>query len=183
MGQNSRRPDWIEKLVIGIAVPAMGYLFYETTQLGYRVSKLEGQFETFMALRSEVQALRQDVGSIQSDIKGIGPPRIRITEVPAAGQGPDSQGVIGGKVEGVEDTTALKVVLYAHTDKWYVQPDTTQPLTPIERDGSWRSTTYPGSEYAALLVKPEFHPLAQSQSLPTGSDVLSRDVAQARKNP
>jgi hypothetical protein len=173
---------WFEILLIAVLIPSAGYLFVELAQLGNRISKLEGSFQTFMELRSQLQTLRQDVGTIQSDISDLRAQKILITRVPVAGAGPDSQGIIGGKVEGIKDPNAYKVVLYVRTDKWYVQPHTAQPFTPVESDGSWSASIHLGSEYVALLVRPSFQPPAQSDSLPAfGKDVLSVARAAARK--
>lgn len=50
---------------------------------------------------------------------------------------------------------------------WYVQPLAAQPFTRIHSNSTWRNTTHPGAEYAALLVEPGFHPQQTVLSLPT----------------
>jgi len=95
--------------------------------------------------------------------------------VPPSGGGPDSQGDIAGDVEGVTNPEALKVVLYVHTDRWYVQPLADSPYTDIAKDGKWSSWTHLGRRYAALLVLPSYHPEEKPLSLPpVGGDVLAK---------
>ena len=55
--------------------------------------------------------------------------KVEFTQVPKAGKGSDSQGNIAGVVKGIAKPEQYKVVLYARTDWWYVQPQTIDPLT------------------------------------------------------
>ncbi|MGH9846572.1 MAG: sensor histidine kinase, partial [Blastocatellia bacterium] len=59
------------------------------------------------------------------------------------------------------------VVLYARSGAWYVQPFTDQPFTKIQPDSTWKNSTHLGTEYAALLVEPGYHPEARLDVLPT----------------
>lgn len=103
-------------------------------------------------------------------------PRIIFTEVPGPGEGPNSRGNIAGRVEGVESPQSLRIVVYSHTDKWYVQPLTASPKTAIDADGNWSNWTHLGYRYAALLVRPDFAPDDQSEDLPqVGGKVLARE--------
>ena len=107
-------------------------------------------------------------------------PKIEFTEVPKAGAGPDSQGNIAGLIKGIANPEQYKVVLYAHTDWWYVQPQTIDPLTDIGSDGSWGNWTHLGYRYAALVVRPSFQPEAKTKSLPrVGGDVIARSETAA----
>ena len=50
--------------------------------------------------------------------------------------------------------TTTKVVIYALTNEWYVQPFVDAPFTNIYADGSWTSSTNPWSSIVVLLVNP-----------------------------
>jgi hypothetical protein len=64
----------------------------------------------------------------------------------------------------------LRVVIYAYTDKWYVEPREAEPFTAIDSDGRWETETHLGTRYAALLVKLTFAPPAVSYDSPTRLD-------------
>jgi len=89
----------------------------------------------------------------------LGPERIRpeilITKVPPYDPvgGTLTRYEIEGVVKGAKDPATLQVVIYARTDYLYVQPLTTEPLTPIDRGGKWATWTHGGAKYAALLVR------------------------------
>ena len=95
-------------------------------------------------------------------------PAIKFTHVPPKDPGgPFSMGVITGQVNGPHE--GLKLVLYARNGrdrKWYVQPYIRQPFTTVLPDSSWNSATHLGTEYAALLVKPDYIHPAITGSLP-----------------
>jgi hypothetical protein len=62
-----------------------------------------------------------------------------------------------------------RVVIYAKTDIWYVQPFTESPLTTIDpATCSWESQTHPWDKLAIFLVPRNYDPLAtlSSQSCP-----------------
>jgi len=61
-------------------------------------------------------------------------------------------------VANIQDTTQNAVVLWAKTDRWYVQPSVADPYTYIQSDGSWSSFTYPWDRIVALLVDPSYVP-------------------------
>jgi hypothetical protein len=50
--------------------------------------------------------------------------------------------------------STAKIVIYALTNQWYVQPLVDAPFTTIQSDGSWTSSTYPWSVLVVLLVDP-----------------------------
>lgn len=52
----------------------------------------------------------------------------------------------------IPDTALYKVVLWAKTNVWYVQPTTIDPFTIVQSDGSWSNTTNPWDRMVALLV-------------------------------
>lgn len=61
------------------------------------------------------------------------------------------------------DLSRIKIVIYALTNQWYVQPLADAPFTNIAGDGSWKSTTSPWSKLVVLLVDPvTFTPMATS---------------------
>lgn len=111
--------------------------------------------------------------------RGLGAPRISITEVPPADAGEGGTlerigGVVRGRVEA-----GARVVVYAYSDgHWFVQPGGgAGSLTPIE-DRAWTATTHTGTKYAALLVAPGFDPPTAALSLPSDGGVLaSTEVA------
>jgi hypothetical protein len=94
-------------------------------------------------------------------------PKVDITLAPKCGDGADSQGNIEGTVTGLQSPENYKIVLYAHTDKWYVQPLGDSPLTEIGADGKWSNWTHLGGRYAALVVPASFSAPADTLALPT----------------
>jgi hypothetical protein len=110
-------------------------------------------------------------------------PRIEITNAPPKGGGPDSNGTIGGRVSGVKGKV-FRVVVFARTDKWYVQPFSDSPYTSIGDTGEWETATHLGNEYAALLVKESYKPPATTHLLPNLSDtVLAITTAPGKTEP
>ncbi|MCI0387824.1 MAG: sensor histidine kinase [Acidobacteria bacterium] len=71
---------------------------------------------------------------------------------------------IEGRVIGAR--SGQQIVLFARSGAWYVQPLTDQPFTKIQPDSTWRNSTHLGTEYAALLVEPEYRPPAMTNVLP-----------------
>ena len=104
-------------------------------------------------------------------------PALQLTEMPSRVEvtGPSEERQrIGGRVTGVLNPRLLKVVIYAHTNQWYVQPFTEQPFTELHADGSFAGETHNGDRYAVLVVQPAYQPPAQPNALPTsGGDVIA----------
>jgi hypothetical protein len=101
------------------------------------------------------------------------PPRITFTEVPrAALGGPIRTATIAGRVEGARPGD--RIVLFAKSGVWYVQPLRTNPFTGIDAQGRWRSTIHLGTEYAAMVVRENYRPPNTTAALP---DLSSRVVA------
>jgi hypothetical protein len=100
-------------------------------------------------------------------------PLIEFTKIPPAeAGGPDKLSVIEGRVAGARDDQQL--VLYARAGTWWIQPMADQPFTKIRSDSSWKTSTHLGTEYAALLVKTGYHPMAKMDELPgQGSGVVA----------
>jgi hypothetical protein len=98
---------------------------------------------------------------------GGAPPAIELTRVPPADAGgPDTRDVIEGRVTGARP--GQRIVLYARSQVWWVQPESRDPFTAIQPDSSFRNFTHLGTEYAALLVEPGFEPPMRSDALPDG---------------
>lgn len=108
-------------------------------------------------------------------------PAIAITTVPPRGEGPDRMELIAGTVSGV-DVSQCKVVVFAKTDTWYVQPTIAEPYTSVEPGGRWETDTHLGYEYAALLVRPSYKAPATVGALPAvGGNVLAFARVRARQ--
>jgi hypothetical protein len=76
-----------------------------------------------------------------------------------------------------------RVVLFAKSDVWWVQPLSGEPFTPIDSDLRWKNRTHFGTEYAALLVDGRFVPPAKLRELPTtGGSVLAVARAKGRES-
>jgi hypothetical protein len=103
-------------------------------------------------------------------------PTVEITTVPRCGEGPNRTGTIAGRTTGAEQGTH-RLVLFAGTDRWYVQPYTAAPYTAIGRNGQWHAHTHLGHQYAAVLVSADYTPPASTFALPqVGDGVLAVTV-------
>jgi hypothetical protein len=101
--------------------------------------------------------------------------RIAFSRIPVAGGGPDSRGTFKGVVVGLPSPERHKIVLFALTDKWYVQPLISNPFTGIDADGFWENWTHLGERYAALLVRKSFKPPPTADTLPdVGGQILAK---------
>ncbi len=56
------------------------------------------------------------------------------------------------------DTSKLKVVLWAKTDRWYVQPWIASPYTYVGSNGKWSSWTHSWNRMVAVLVDGSYDP-------------------------
>ena len=115
--------------------------------------------------------------------KGQAKPEITITIVPPSSEGgPDRTEPIAGMVKGV-DFRAHRVVVYAFAgNRWWVQPTTASPRTPIDAKGNWETDTHLGRRYAAALVTPSFKPKDVADALPEiGKDVLVIDEVPGKR--
>lgn len=92
-------------------------------------------------------------------------PTIEFTHIPPAGNGtPDKLESIAGRVSGA--LPGERIVLFALSGVWWVQPTETRPYTTIQTNSSWNGSTHPGSQYAALLVDAAYRPPMTSSTLP-----------------
>jgi hypothetical protein len=98
-------------------------------------------------------------------------PTVVVTVVPPAAQGgPARMAQISGRVHGARPGDT--VVLFAKSGLWYVQPFQLKPFTTIREDGTWTTSTHLGSEYAAMLVRPGYHPPLTLETLPEVSGLV-----------
>jgi hypothetical protein len=110
-------------------------------------------------------------------------PSIQFTRIPQADPaGQEKNDIIEGVVNG--DKPGQQIVLYALTGKWWLQPLRTQPFTKINNHSKWTNATHLGSEYAALLVEPGFHPPFVYDELPArGGGILAVESVNGQKTP
>lgn len=83
---------------------------------------------------------------------------------PAAIGGPERMDTLEGRVSGAK--AGQQIVVYAKDGVWWIQPFSSRPFTTIQNDGTWRSSTHLGSDYAALLVDPGYLPRPRLETLP-----------------
>jgi hypothetical protein len=104
-------------------------------------------------------------------------PSIEFSRVPPAAQGGrDRVDTISGRVIGARP--GQRIVVYAKSGPWWVQPWPDQPFLTIQPDSTWSTSTHLGYEYAALLVDPGYQPPPTMDVTPTpgGSVVLASIV-------
>jgi hypothetical protein len=106
---------------------------------------------------------------------------VQITQVPPADPGgPVQMDFIEGRATGVRP--GERIVLYAHSGNWWIQPFVSQSITKIQPDSSWRNSTHLGTEYAALLVEPDYHPASRLVNLPpVGNGVIAIGIAAGKR--
>jgi hypothetical protein len=94
-------------------------------------------------------------------------PKIEFTRVPPADKGgPDAMDVIEGKVTGAKP--GQEIVVFARSEVWWAEPRLGRLFTEIKPDGTWKTQTHLGTEYAAALVN------AASYRPPFTSEILPR---------
>ena len=100
-------------------------------------------------------------------------PVIEFTRIPEASAGsPDRLESIAGRVVGAGPDARL--VLYALSGVWWVQPLADRRFTAIQKDASWNSQTHPGTVYGALLVDSRYWPPLKLTKLPPkGGPILA----------
>jgi hypothetical protein len=82
-------------------------------------------------------------------------PTIEFTKIPPAAQGGrEKVDTISGRVAGARP--GQKIVIYARSGPWWVQPWPDKALIPLQSDSTWTTPTHLGFEYAALLVEPDY---------------------------
>ncbi|HTP70053.1 MAG TPA: hypothetical protein VMJ35_14180 [Dongiaceae bacterium] len=82
-------------------------------------------------------------------------PTIEFTKIPPAAQGGrERTDTISGRVSGARP--GQRIVVYARSGPWWVQPWPDQPYITVKADSTWSTMTHLGWEYAAALVNPEY---------------------------
>jgi hypothetical protein len=88
---------------------------------------------------------------------------------------------IEGRAIGAEP--GQRIVLYARSGTWWVQPFSDRRFATIQPDSMWKSQTHLGTDYAASLVGSGFVPRATNDELPaTGGSVLAVATVQGGKS-
>lgn len=110
-------------------------------------------------------------------------PSITFTRIPQADPaGSARNDIIEGRVKGA--SSGQKIVLYAKTGKWWVQPLVEQPMTSLRADFTWTNATHLGTHYAALLVNDAYRPPRTLDSMPeTGNNILAVTVVAGAEQP
>ena len=116
---------------------------------------------------------------------------IEFTRVPPNSHGgSDKFDSLEGRVKGARP--GQRIVLYARSGTWWIQPYAANPFTEIQPDGKWRASIHLGTEYAALLVEPGYVPQTNPKLLPSkggaigalaianGTGVLTEPVARTK---
>ena len=100
-------------------------------------------------------------------------PAVELTRIPEGAEGgPDRMAPIAGRAAGARP--GQKIVIYARSGPWWVQPLADQPFTAIRSDSTFENTTHLGTEYAALLVEPDYRPSNRTDELPAvGNGVVA----------
>lgn len=108
---------------------------------------------------------------------------IEFTRIPQTNpDGSALNDIIEGRVTGASPDQ--KVVLYAKTGKWWVQPLVDQPMTDIRPNFKWTNATHLGTHYAALLVKAGYRPSSALESMPQLDDnVLAVAIVPGARQP
>src|SRR5262249_54566265 len=103
-------------------------------------------------------------------------PVIEFTHVPSADPGgTERMELIAGRVVGA--APGERIVLYARSGDWWVQPYVDLPFTELGPEAGCRGDPPLGTEYAALLVQPGYAPPARTDTLPrTGGAVVALTV-------
>jgi hypothetical protein len=108
-------------------------------------------------------------------------PTVQITRVPAANPGgPVQMDFIEGRVTNAKP--GQQIILYAYSGIWWIQPFASQQYTKLQPDSTWRNFTHLGTQYAAILVDPDYHAPTKIANLPAeGNGVIA--VATAAGKP
>src|ERR1700686_1639110 len=100
-------------------------------------------------------------------------PSITFIKIPPAAQGGRERvDTISGRVTGVRP--GQRIVVYAKSGPWWIQPWPEQPFIQLKSDSTWDTQTHLGFEYAALLVNADYHPAPTIDVAPTvGGSVIA----------
>jgi hypothetical protein len=122
------------------------------------------------------------LGGCRSSGANVGP-SVEFTRIPQADEaGRDKHDIIEGRVTG--GRAGQQIVLYARSGTWWLQPLVNQPFTKIQSNMKWTNATHLGTEYAALLVEPNYRPQAMTDTLPTpGGAVAAVAIVKGQNSP
>jgi hypothetical protein len=103
-------------------------------------------------------------------------PLIKFTKIPPAAQGGRERvDTIAGQVTGARP--GQRIVIYARSGPWWVQPWPDKPFITIQPDSKWSTETHLGYEYAALLVDSNYNPPATMDVAPVqGGGVVALNI-------
>jgi hypothetical protein len=91
-------------------------------------------------------------------------PSIEFIRIPQADEGGrEKHDIIQGRVTGGHP--GQQIVLYSRSGVWWVQPLVDHPFTRLE-GSRFSGATHLGTDYAALLVEPGYHPPSTANDLP-----------------
>lgn len=104
-------------------------------------------------------------------------PSIEFSKIPPAAQGGRERvDTIAGSVHGA--LPGQRIVVYARSGPWWVQPWPDQPFIKIQPDSTWSTQTHLGYEYAVLLVNSDYHPAPTMDAAPApGGSVVFVNIA------
>jgi hypothetical protein len=101
----------------------------------------------------------------------VAAPLIEFTQLPPAGEGSaDTFHAVAGRVTGAR--RGQRIVLFARSGAWWVQPAAEHPYTTIRPDSTWSSSIHPGNAYAALLVDDSYQPPMTLNALPRNGGLV-----------
>ncbi|WP_433963598.1 hypothetical protein [Tunturiibacter gelidiferens] len=93
-------------------------------------------------------------------------PTVEFTKIPPAAQGGRERvDTISGRVTG--SRPGQRIVIYAMSGPWWVQPWPDQPFITVQADSTWSATSHLGFKYAAMLVDPGYQPPPTMDVAPT----------------
>ena len=103
-------------------------------------------------------------------------PGVTFSKIPvAASGGKDNVAVFEGDVQ--QSLGGQRLVLYAKSNEWWLQPDADHPFTQVLPGGHWKQEVHLGSDYAAVLVDASFKPKDKLLTLPpVGAGVAAVSV-------
>lgn len=97
--------------------------------------------------------------------------------------GPGTRSHIGGVLTG-ELGSPMVVIIYARVnDVWFVQPSAEGAKTLLRSDNSFSNWTHTGANYAVLVARPSFTPLAAAEFLPlVEGDIIAHVIFEGERN-
>ena len=181
MANHLHSSNFLQKWYPAVIVPLLVLVWNQHSQnmkLDARIDRLTSEKAALEKALDDCRKCKK-IGQPPQPISPIPSPaitnaEIKFDQIPSRGGGAESRGTISGRIVEVENPNIYKMVIYAQTDHWYVQPLGDAPFTEIKRDGTWSNWTHLGDNYAAILVTPSYRPGAVIDALPvTGEEVLA----------